>query len=105
MAESWPTAVELSDYVSDAESAQLKVRVPAPVVLLVADLLTRIPRRVGVRGPGELLAALIVQALDDPHGLPDAVGDYRETRVHAVLQSDATEGAVPLPARPPLQSN
>lgn len=102
MAESpWPGKVELSDYLVDLENVQMKVRVPAPVVVLAADLMQRVPRRVGVKNAGELLAALMVRALreDDDASLGEAVGDYRDTQVHAVLNTDKTKGQLALPAR------
>jgi|SRR5919205_685363 hypothetical protein len=105
MAESpWPADVELSDYLVDLDSVQLKVRVPPPVVVLVAALMRRVPRRVGVKTPGELIAALMVRALaDDDASLGEAVGDYRETRAHVVLNTDQTEGEFVLPPRSDLE--
>lgn len=100
---SWPAEVELADFLSDLENVQLKVRVPPPIVVLAADLMGRVPRRVGVRSPGELVAALLVRAqTEPPTALGEALGDYRETHVHAVLDTAETEGPLALPPRADL---
>lgn len=103
MAESsWPETVELSAYVADVDTVQLKVRVPAPVVVLVADLLSRLPRRVGVRSAGELIAATLVASMHDLAELGEAIGDYRETRAGDVLPTEESEGEFSLPSRAEL---
>lgn len=96
---SWPESVELSAYLTDAQTAQVKLRVPVPVVVLAAQLMHSVPRRVGVRNASELVAALLVKALDDTEALGKMVGDYRETRTHGVLETAEVEGPFELPAR------
>ncbi len=100
---SWPKKIELSAYVADLEAVQQKFRMPAPVVVLAADLLKRVPRRIGVRNASELVAALLVQASREPDALGDAVGDYRETRAHEILDTADTAGAFDLPPRSGLE--
>jgi hypothetical protein len=100
MADSWPSEVEATAYVAGLDTAQLKLRVPAPIVVLTADLLLRTPRRVGVRNASELVAALLVRAsrsTDDD--LADLVGDYRETRAYSILDPTAEVGMIVLPPR------
>jgi len=96
---SWPETVELSEFLPEVQTAQVKLRIPVPVVVLAAELLRGIPRRVGVRNASELIGALLVQAMKDRASLGDLVGNYRETQVHRVLETDATEGARAIPAR------
>jgi hypothetical protein len=99
----WPETVELSDFLSDLDPVQLKVRVPAPAVVLLADLMARIPRRVSIRNTGELVAALLVHAATrQPNDLGKIVGDYRETQAHQVLPTDATAGEWDMPPRADL---
>jgi hypothetical protein len=102
---SWPQQVELSAYLSDLEAVQQKFRMPPPVIVLVADLLKRVPRRVGVRSASELVAALLVRASLEPDSLGDAIGDYREAKTHDVLPTDEVAGLFDLLARSGLELN
>ncbi|CAN5731879.1 hypothetical protein BH18ACT13_BH18ACT13_02060 [soil metagenome] len=96
---SWPVSVDLSSYLTDVQTAQVKLRVPAPVLILIADLIQRAPRRVGLRNASELVAALLVKALADDTDIGELVGDYRDTLTHAILETGDVEGAFLLPAR------
>ena len=102
----WPENVELSDFLTDLENVQLKVRVPPPIIVLLKTLIKNVKashRRQGAPSPGELVAALLVKGLREGNALGDVVGDYRETKVHEVLQdARVEEGAYPLPARSEL---
>lgn len=100
---SWPSQIDLASYVSDVKTDQLKLRVPVPIIVLAAELLEGIPRRVGVKGASELVAALLVRAMNDAAMLDEFVGDYRETRVHAVLRTNETEGLHEVPARADIE--
>jgi len=101
---SWPAQVELSDYVTDIDAVQQKFRIAPPLVVLAADLLKRVPRRVAVRNASELVAALLVQASQQEASvLEDIVATYRETQAHHVLNTEATEGRYDLPARADLE--
>src|SRR5262245_25940499 len=100
---SWPNEVELSAYLPDVSTAKVGLRLAAPVVLLAADLLRRVPRRVGVRNASELVAALLVHAAQESDSLGEMIGDYRETRVHQVLAGDQIEGVHQLDPRPDLE--
>jgi hypothetical protein len=94
MADLWPSEVEARAYVADVENVQLKLRVPAPVVVLTAELLKQLPRRAGVRNASELIAALLVRAREDTEALADVIGDYRETRVHSILDPNVLDPLV-----------
>jgi hypothetical protein len=100
---SWPDSVELGAFLTDLEAVQQKFRIPAPVVVLTADLLKQVPRRTGVRNASELVAALLVRASQKAETLGEVIGDYRETRAHRVLDTDAEEGVFELPARSTLE--
>lgn len=100
---SWPASVDLASYLPDVQTAQVKLRLAAPVVLLAADLGRQVPRRVGLRNASELVAALLVRAARHPETLGDMIGDYRETQAHAVLNVERTEGMYELPPRPALE--
>jgi hypothetical protein len=104
MAESeWPDNVELSAFLADLDVVQFKLRVPPPIVVLVDDLLRQVPRRVGVKNASELIAALLLKARAcGSETLGEAVGDYRECRVHDGLPTDETTGTYSMPARPNL---
>jgi hypothetical protein len=102
----WPSEVELSAYLGALETVQQKFRIPAPVVVLAADLWQKAPPRVGVRGASELVAALIVKAAQATEAdLGDAIGDYRETRAYSILSAAAEQGAFSLPTRHDLKLN
>lgn len=100
---SWPEQIELSDYLTDIDAVQQKFRIAPPIVVLAADLLKRVPRRVAVRNASELVAALLVQASHQgADALGDAVTTFRETQAHDVLATESTEGVFALPARADL---
>jgi hypothetical protein len=99
---SWPEQVDLSAYVSDLDAVQLKIRVPAPVIVLLADLKGGVSRRVGLKSSGELLAAVLVHAAANRAALADLVGDYRETQVHQLVVTDETDGMFDLARRADL---
>jgi hypothetical protein len=96
---SWPNQVDLAAYVVDVQTGQVKLRMPAPVVVLASDLLKGVSRRVATRNASELVAALLVRSARDRDALPEIIGDYRETLTHEILATAATEGFVELPAR------
>lgn len=101
---SWPAQVELSAYLTDIDAVQQKFRIAPPLVVLAADLLQRVPRRVAVRNASELVAALLVQASQqEAEALGDILTAYRETQAHQVLDTDFTEGLHALPARADLE--
>lgn len=104
MADSWPSDVDLTEFVADVDTAQLKLRVPVPVVVLAADLLQRVPRRVGVKNASELVAALLARASQDTdEELGEVVGDYRETRVYSILDPEAESGTFAIPPRSEIE--
>jgi len=105
MAESpWPAQVELSDYLTDIDAVQQKLRIAPPLVVLAGDLLKRVPRRVAVRNASELVSALLVHASQrKPDELGEMVIAYRESQAHQVLDTNATEGPYALPARTDLE--
>jgi hypothetical protein len=100
---SWPIHVELDAYVTDVQTAQVKFRVPVPIVLVTAQVMRDVPRRVGLASASELIAALIMRASDEEHLMADMIGDYREKLVYEVLSiDDRIQGPFTLPERPPL---
>ena len=101
MSDVWPSEVELSDYVRDLATYQMRCLVPPPVAVrvdqLVADLMRRV-RDLGDVSHGELVAALIQTAA--PDDLDAKVLAYRNARVHeALLDASATTGLHPIPAK------
>lgn len=100
---SWPDSVELGAFLTDLAAVQQKFRMPAPVVVLTADLLRQVSRRVAVRNASELVAALLVRASQEAEKLGDVIGDYRETRAHQVLDTENEEGEFELPSRSTLE--
>ena len=99
---SWPASVELSSYLTDVQTHQLKLRVPVPIVVLTAELIRDVPRRVGLRNASELVAALLVRASEEGHLLADAIEGYRETQAYEVLSTDQIQGSFEIPTRSSL---
>jgi hypothetical protein len=102
----WPQDVELSAHLAHLDTVQMKVLLPAPVVVLLSDLLqsARIyGPRLGTITPGEVAGAALLAAMPPGTALAKAVGDYRETRAHEVLtQATTTSGLFTLPGRDTL---
>ena len=92
----WPSRVDLAAYIEDVDAVQQKFRLPPPVILLVADLLQRVPRRAAVRNASELVAALLVRASKvDEDELAETIGDYRDTRVSSIITDPRAEAGKP----------
>ncbi|HEY5058022.1 MAG TPA: hypothetical protein VII51_03300 [Gaiellaceae bacterium] len=101
---SWPSHVDLSAYLNDLDAVQQKFRLPPPVVVLTADLLKKVPRRLSVRNASELVAALLVGAAEQSaDALGEMVADYRDTQAHEILGSAATTGPFEIPLRADLE--
>lgn len=102
----WPANVELSAYLAHLDTVQLKVLVPAPVMVLLADLLASARDngpRLGNVGPGEIVGTALLAALPMLATQAQAVGDYRETHAHEILiQATSTSGLFSLPTRDAL---
>jgi uncharacterized membrane protein len=102
----WPGGVELSAYLAHLDTVPLKVLMPAPILVVLADLLesarTTGPRLGYVSG-GEIVGSALLAALPLLSTQAQAVGDYRETRAHQVLtRATSTSGLFNLPARDDL---
>lgn len=95
--------VNLAANLTTLGDVQLKVLVPRPVEagleLLLNDLMERV-REFGGVTRGELVGALVLNAVRDPLALPPLVAAYRGAKVHELLLGEhRTAGTRSLPPR------
>jgi hypothetical protein len=99
----WPEHVELSAHLRSLEKAQMKPRVPPPIIVRVDQLVRLLMERVRALGDvsrDELIAALIHTTEPQTDDLLRRVLAYREADVHhTLLDTKKTRGIYTMPPR------